>query len=266
MIRRNYSLADERRQFEKKQQAKVQQRQKRAHQQSRLESVDPVRLYYRMKRLDQEVNEENKNGEATKNGNSYNNRKGGPVNLLKSLKEDWAYILKNELHKTQVDSLLAKEKQKEDAEKEAASKLWGKQSVYFNPELNPLGKVPTGLGNFTIPLPSKSRVKTPYKVDPEIERLGVILPEGEPPRFYKEVQNFGEEVENTVTVTGEETNKGGRGSFIPSTMLRGKKQRPDTKPAPRMDIEEDEDDGEDSEYGIDGDLAPEEEAWKRMKS
>ncbi|KAF3992347.1 hypothetical protein FT663_01184 [Candidozyma haemuli var. vulneris] len=169
MIRSNWSLQKEVRQNESKQKQKIQQRQKHQHQLEKLKSVDPIRLYFQIERLEKEKNDEKR---------------------LKSLKDDWSFIRKHKLHADKLDGFLEQQKQKKAKIEKDQRRLWGNQSVYFNPELNPLGKVPAGedgssLPNLTAPL----RHTTKYSPDPLIRELGIALPEGEPPKFYKSPQN-----------------------------------------------------------------------------
>lgn len=177
MIRGNYSLAKEVRQNELKQRQKIQQRQKHQHRLQKVQLLDPIRLYFQIEKL-----------EASPVDNDQQTR-------LKRLKEDWKFIEKNKLHQEKLRPFLEEQKRKHEAQRKAASKLWGKQSVYFNPELNPLGKVPdvsnllygvTGtLPNATLPL--KTRKK--YEKSPLLDSLQVVMPEGPRPQFYKLVQN-----------------------------------------------------------------------------
>ena len=179
MIRQNYSLANELKDKERKQQSKVQQRQKRQFKIEKLSAADPIRIFRQIERLEQ-------NNDKTERDLLY----------LKNLKDDWEFIKKNGLHKAKVESFLIQKEQEEKAKVKDNSKLWGLKSIYFNPELNPLGKVPGEnllekpifqLPNHTKPL--KSHVHTKYAKDPLIDNLELVLPEGEPPKFYKMVQN-----------------------------------------------------------------------------
>lgn len=170
MIRSNYSLAKEVRQNELKQKQKIQQRQKHQHKLEKLTKIDPIRLYFQIEKLEKD--------------NSNDKR-------LKSLKEDWQFIRKNNLHSDKLGDFLQQQKQKKARQERDQKRLWGKESIYFNPELNPLGKVPRDeqgnrLPNLTGPL----RHKTEYPPDPLIEELGITLPAGEPPQFYKSPQNI----------------------------------------------------------------------------
>ncbi|SGZ56790.1 CIC11C00000000190 [Sungouiella intermedia] len=177
MIRGNYSLAKEVRQNELKQRQKIQQRQKHQHRLQKLQLQDPIRLYFQIQKL-----------EASQPDTDQQTR-------LKRLKEDWKFIEKNKLHDEKLRPFLEEQKRKQEAKRKAESKLWGKQSIYFNPELNPLGKVPDvhnilyeisgTLSNLTLPI--KSRKK--YEKDPLLESLQVTIPEGPRPQFYKQVQN-----------------------------------------------------------------------------
>lgn len=195
MIRGNYSLAKEVRQNELKQRQKIQQRQKHQHRLQKLLLQDPIRLYFQIQKL-----------EASQDDN-YKLR-------LQRLKDDWKFIEKNKLHEDKLRPFLEEQQRKQEAKRKAASKLWGNQSVYFNPELNPLGKVPDlhnllyvidgPLPNATLPL--KFRKK--YEKDPLIDSLGVVMPDGPRPQFYKQVQNtsvkrnVGKEVTTSQQVLG----------------------------------------------------------------
>lgn len=175
MIRGNYSLAKEVRKNELKQRQKIQQRQKHQHQLEKLRLLDPIRLYFQIQKL--QASQED------------------PARL-KRLQEDWKFIEKNKLHEKKLKPFLEEQKRKQEDKRKAEAKLWGKRSVYFNPELNPLGKVPDSLKlaespegsipNITLPL----KLKTSYSPDPLIETWGVVLPEGPRPQFYKNVVNL----------------------------------------------------------------------------
>lgn len=163
MIRGNYSLAREVRKNELRQRLRLQQKQKNAHLTEKLRAADPARLFFRIRRLENDPNS------ATQ---------------LKKLKSEWAFMESHGIHKEKVQQLLAQQKEKDLEAEKARTKLWGKQSVYFNPELNPLGKVPAGYPNIT-----KVEKFVKAEADPEIGHLGIQLPAGEPPRFYRKVQN-----------------------------------------------------------------------------
>ncbi|RLV94522.1 hypothetical protein JA1_001628 [Spathaspora sp. JA1] len=180
MIRGNWSLAGELRKNEQKQQSKVQQRQKHQHKLGKLKDIDPIKLYYRIKNL--EIRPNKSEVDET---------------YLKSLEEDWNFIQKNKLHESKIKNFLDQQEQEEKKRKKELTKLWGSRSVYFNPELNPLGKVPQlknidiklkqPLTNITTPL-KKHQIKK-YEIDPLIKQLNIQCPSGEPPKFYKFVQN-----------------------------------------------------------------------------
>lgn len=166
------------RKTELKQRQKIQQKQKHQHRLQKLQLQDPIRLYFQIQKLE--------NGQLDKEQQT----------RLKQLKDDWKFIEKNKLHQEKLQPFLEEQKRKEELKKKAETKLWGKQSIYFNPELNPLGKVPDvlkllyeiegTLANLTNPMKSKTK----YQPDPLIESLGVVLPEGPRPQFYKKVQNI----------------------------------------------------------------------------
>ncbi|RCK67674.1 hypothetical protein Cantr_03081 [Candida viswanathii] len=179
MIRGNWNLADEFKKNERKQVSKIQQRQKHQHKLAKLSKTDPIKLYYRIERLEQQQDKSDKDNE-----------------YLQSLKDDWSFIEKNNLHSNKIKPFLQEKQKKEKEKLKQQSKLWGLKSVYFNPELNPLGKVPDvdslshqpsqPLQNLTLPLKTKL-VK--YEPDPLVKELGITCPSGEPPRFYKVIQN-----------------------------------------------------------------------------
>ncbi|CAH2353066.1 hypothetical protein CLIB1423_09S02036 [[Candida] railenensis] len=258
MIRKSYSLADERRKFEKQQQAKIQKRQKHEHKLSKLEHVDPVRLHGKLRRLQQRASDES---------DSFPQR---DAKYLKDLKEDWEFIVSNGLHKGIVQDIIAKESVIVEKKKEEASKLWGKESVYFNPELNPLGKVPPNLPNLT--KRGQRTKKEEYEDDPELLELGVRLPEGDPPMFYKAVQNFTTERSPKGTLESRELKGDAKGiSLIPTTFLKKKK----AVVTPQLDVarDEDEDEDEDKDEDNDGvdassgssDGEDEEESWRKRQ-
>lgn len=177
MIRGNYSLAREVRKNELRLRLRIQQKQKDAHLSEKLRSTDPARLFFRIQRLESDPN-------ATAQ--------------LKKLKSEWAFMEKHGIHKEKVQQLVAQQKEKKIQEERARTKLWGKQSVYFNPELNPLGKVPSGFPNVTKP---EKFVKP--QADPAIAQLGIQLPAGEPPRFYRKVQNTSVQAVPSTGVSNE---------------------------------------------------------------
>lgn len=179
MIRSNWNLADEFKKNERKQVSKIQQRQRHQHKLERLSKTDPIKLYYKIKRLEQQDDKNEKD-----------------LSYLETLKGDWEFIEKNNLHSNKLKTFL-QDQQKQQREKlKQQGKLWGLKSVYFNPELNPLGKVPDEtnlsfkpnqpLQNLTVPLKIK---KIKHEPDPLIKELGIGCPSGEPPRFYKLIQN-----------------------------------------------------------------------------
>lgn len=172
-------MANELRQQEKKHQSKVQQRQKRQLQLKRLQDRDPIKLYWQIQKLEQK------------------DKVGQEVRYLQRLKDDWKFIVSNKIHKEKVDKFLKNIEEEEKRKKKEQNRLWGQKSIYFNPELNPLGKVPgDGLSNTAknpfpnLTKPLKKDMVFHYKEDPDIKSLGIALPEGSPPRFYKLVQNI----------------------------------------------------------------------------
>lgn len=196
MIRGNYSLAAEFKKNELKQQKNIQQRQKRQHNLNKLSTIDPIRLYKQIQNLE-----------------SISNKSNDEHKRLKSLKEDWTFIEKNKLHQDKIKPYLEKLKNDEKQKSILSKKLWGSKSIYFNPELNPLGKVPNienvteefirPLPNLTKPL--KSHMIKKYEIDSIINTLDIVFPTGEPPKFYKEVQNTEKPIYNTVQ-TKEKSN------------------------------------------------------------
>lgn len=247
MIRQNYSLANELKDKERKQQSKVQQRQKRQFKIEKLSAADPIRLFRQIERL--ELN---------------NDKTERDLLYLKSLKEDWDFIKKNGLHKAKVESFLIQKEEEEKAKVKANSKLWGLKSIYFNPELNPLGKVPGEmllekprfqLPNHTKPL--KSHIYAKYAKDPLIDSLDLVLPEGEPPKFYKMVQNTqrnnttsSEATSNTTNFPGEVilSSEKGVNMLVPSALLKKVNKKGDHN-------------NRDDEYDNENDFAPEEEEY-----
>lgn len=178
MIKGTWSLSSELRKNERKQQQKVQTRQNQQHQTEKLQHVDPVRLYRRIQRLE---------NDAT--------RSDRDTVHLERLKQDWDFIEKNKLHHEKVTALLEEAKHESERKQAAATKLWGSRSVYFNPELNPLGKVPLGGANLTVPLKHTTRCPP----DPVLAQWDVVLPSGPPPKFYKQVHNINKPTVDTIT-------------------------------------------------------------------
>lgn len=197
MIRKNYSLSAELRKQEGKRQSKIQNRQKHQHRLEKLSNTDPIYLYNKLERA--KTN--------TDNNHSTN------VKYLEGLQSDWDFMLKHGLHKDKIESFL-KDLHKQNQEKERLrTKLWGQKSVYFNPELNPLGKVPNGdnlsnsikspLENYILPL--KPHLMKHYDPDPLIRLLGIQPPDEDPPKFYKKVYNTGRD--HVKTLESDSSNK-----------------------------------------------------------
>ena len=250
MIRQNYSLANELKATERHHQSKVQQRQKRQFKLEKLSAADPIRIFRQIERL--ELN---------------NDKTERDLLYLKNLKDDWEFIKKNGLHKAKVESFLIQKEQEEKAKVKANNKLWGLKSIYFNPELNPLGKVPGDnllekprfqLPNHTKPL--KSHMYTKYLKDPLIDKLELVLPEGEPPKFYKMVQNtqrhnatnsIPSSSTTNVSNTGEVilSSEKGVNMLVPSILLK----KPNRK--------ESNHNNKDDEYDDENEFAPEEEEY-----
>lgn len=179
MIRGNYSLANELKARERKQQAKIQKRQKHQNRIEKLTSIDAWILIKRINRLESKQDRDEKD-------NKY----------LKDLKNDIEFMKKNGIQAEKIDEILKNEEEKRREREKADKKLWGSKSIYFNPELNPLGKVPSSglsfqllkpLPNSTKPLKRSMHIKV--DCDPIIEKIKPPLPEGPPPKFYKKIFN-----------------------------------------------------------------------------
>ncbi|GEQ66448.1 hypothetical protein JCM33374_g111 [Metschnikowia sp. JCM 33374] len=178
MIRGNYSLAKEVRKNEQKSKQKIQSRQKHQSKIEQLSSADPIRLFFQVEKLEKIVDPDPHQQKR-----------------LSKLRQDWAFIQKNKLHNEKVSAFLENRQKVKDAREKEQRKLRGKDSVYFNPELNPLGKVPdtsnmaqdyTSLPN----IPKPVRSFHTYEQDPLILKLNIKPPQGSPPKFYKNVQNI----------------------------------------------------------------------------
>lgn len=183
MIRGNYSLAKEVKKNELKQKQRIQQRQKQAHRVTSLQEANPILIYYAIQKLEKESNLDVQQQKR-----------------LAKLRDDWAFIRKNKLHKDKLEPFLAKQDKLKAKQLEDESKLKGKDSIYFNPELNPLGRVPylsTEGSTERQKMPNISKpIKNPHKYapDPIIAQLGITPPQGNAPKFYKNVQNI--QIEN----------------------------------------------------------------------
>lgn len=184
MIRGNYSLAKDVRKSELKQKQKLQQRQKNAHKTNTLLEANPILIYFSIQKL-----------EKSSDLNPHQQKR------LAKLRDDWAFIRKNNLHKEKLGPFLEKQDKERVLREAKQNKLKGKESIYFNPELNPLGRVPmdgmTRLPNLSIP------IKKPYtyQPDPIIAQLRIKTPEGQAPRFYKHVQNISFEKASGLSAT-----------------------------------------------------------------
>lgn len=199
MIRGNWSLANDLRNEQAKQQLKVQQRQKNKQKHEKLEKIDPRDLYNKIKRLKLQENNDSK--------------------YLKTLEEDWLFIKKNGLH----SAILQQIEEDEERIRLQESTLRGSKSIYFNPELNPLGKVPKNLINPSKPFRNDliSHHSYNYPKDPIIDSLDIQFPSGEPPKFYKQVQNV---EKNTILLESKESTVKVN-SFIPSNILKRKRPK-----------------------------------------
>jgi hypothetical protein len=202
MIRKNYSLAQERRSLERLQQARVQKRQKHAHLQAKLERADPHKMHAQIRSLERRASE-------------------GPLaprdqQFLQRLREEWQFMVANGLHAAAVSEIEERLRAAEARRQRDAAKLWGRQLVYFNPELNPLGKVPPGMPN--VRTSDRGKLGARYPDDAELEALGVALPAGPPPRFYKLVQN----AQQSASVEGKAQGL----AMVPATLRKRRKVQP----------------------------------------
>lgn len=239
MIKGNWSLSNDLRNEQRKQQLKIQQKQKHQLKLQKLTNADPIRLYKQIQRLKSQ-------GELNERDAKY----------LSGLEEDWLFIEKNGLHKEVLKNFLEEIETKQKAKELEQSKQYGSKSIYFNPELNPLGKVPKNIinpqkpfNNYTIPL--KHQNKYNYPKDPEIDVLNIILPQGDPPKFYKLVQNV---TDNVILLNNEPAPTQ---QFIPNVLKRRKEKKV-------MKIDDDGYDN-DNEYAEESNLAPEEEEFYQSK-
>lgn len=165
MGKRNWSLALAIKDEERKKYQRTQSRQRHDHLLKKLQNADPEKLYSSLK--------------------YHQSRQDPNSKVIARLQEEWDFIVKNKLHIQTVASVLAREQKQTEAE----NKLWGQKSVYFNPELNPLGKPPTidskKLPNIRVPIRNKHK----YDPDARIASWGIKVPEGSTPRFYKVILN-----------------------------------------------------------------------------
>lgn len=120
------------------------------------------------------------------------------------------------LHAAAVSEIEERLREAEARRQRDAAKLWGRQLVYFNPELNPLGKVPAGMPN--VRTSDRHKLGAKYPDDAELEALGVALPAGPPPRFYRLVQN----AQQSATVEGKAQGL----AMVPATLRKRRKVQP----------------------------------------
>lgn len=175
MIRKNFSLSAELKKAEQKKQLRIQHRQKHEFMMKKLKEANPSKVYERL----MAAKRDNKKADG--------------------LQADWDFILKHGLHKEKVERILEGVKRKHEEEETFRTQNHGPKSVYYNPELNPLGLVPDTknlpyqlthrLNNDIKPL----KHKTTYEPDPLMEKLKIRPPSLEPPKFYKRV-NFNTEI------------------------------------------------------------------------
>ncbi|KAG7192299.1 uncharacterized protein KQ657_002018 [Scheffersomyces spartinae] len=165
MGKRNWSLALAIKDEQRKKHHRTQTRQKHEYLLKKVENTDVEKLYGTLK--------------------FHKNKRDPNTKLITKLQEEWDFILKNKLHPQAVALILSREQKQVEEE----NKLWGRQSIYFNPELNPLGKPPTidgkRLPNIKVPI----RNKRLYKSDPRIANWAITPPDGVCPKFYKVVLN-----------------------------------------------------------------------------
>jgi hypothetical protein len=227
MIRGNWSLANDLKNAERKHQSKLQKKQKHHRKLETLSLIDPIRLHYQIEKL-------------TKSHDPDDSK-------LKSLQEDWDFIIKHKLHDETLGPFLADLERKKHEKQKQLSKLWGPKSPYFNPELNPLGKVPTLDDQTRLPnciIPVKNYHK--YPKDPVIDTLNIVFPNGDPPKFYKTVQN----VDHNVKLLESEQSDTKR--FVPTNLLKRRKQ-PENNDHQIVHPN--------SEYDIESQVSPEEEQY-----
>lgn len=184
MIRKNFSLSAELKKADQKKQQRIQHRQKHEFMMKKLKDANPIGIYERLM--------------AAKRDNK--------KDKIVALQSEWDFILKHGLHKEKVERYLEGVKRKHEEEEAFRTQNHGPKSVYYNPELNPLGLVPdaknlsyqlvTSLDNVVKPL----KHRTTYEADPLMEKLKIRPPSLEPPRFYKRV-NFNTEISVSSDLT-----------------------------------------------------------------
>lgn len=218
MFSKNWSFSNELKSKEKKRQEKIQKRQKHDFMVQKLENVDIPKLYYKIQRLEETEKPSIKE-----------------IKYLKKLKEDWSFIEKNDLHKEKFQNLISTINETKRKKEENKKRLYGKESIYFNPELNPLGKVPQQenlsikllheLPNFKIPLNHEYYFE--YEKDESIDELNVVFPEGDPPKYYKIVlntdridDNKSDKINKTIIEVKENLS-----ILIPTSVLKKQKQK-----------------------------------------
>ena len=158
---RPYSLTDDIRKQERQRQLKIQQRQKRQLQNERALKADPVKLYHQIQRWQTNPPVSDKDKAR-----------------YTQVKETWDYIIKHELHKEKMAPLVRN--------LEKSTTLRGNKLIYYNPELNPLGKVPSYYPN----LPTNDKFKrNPPSRDPLIDQLKIEPPLDPQPKYYSKVYN-----------------------------------------------------------------------------
>lgn len=114
MIRGNWNLADEFKKNERKQVSKIQQRQKHQHKLEKLSKTDPIKLYYKIQRLEQQ-------DDKSEQDKSY----------LESLKEDWSFIEKNKLHENKLKPFLQDIQKKGKGKTQTTNQTMGTEISLF---------------------------------------------------------------------------------------------------------------------------------------
>lgn len=165
---KHYSLSDDIRKQERLRQLKVHLRQKRQLQHDRAVNADPVKLFHQLHRW------QTKPPVIDKDKTRY-----------LQVKETWDYIIKNGLHKDKMGPLVR------DLEK--ATALRGSKLIYYNPELNPLGKFPSYHPNLAVT--DKFKRNLPEQ-DPLIVQLDIKPPSDPQPKYYRKVYNVDSDVKS----------------------------------------------------------------------
>ncbi|ODQ82201.1 hypothetical protein BABINDRAFT_158847 [Babjeviella inositovora NRRL Y-12698] len=158
---------------------------------------------------------------------------------LEKAELDLKFMIQNGLFKEEIEAFVKKNDNsvKEKMVKDTDSKLLGSNSIYYNPELNPLGQIPTLADsrlfklthvppNLSAPLSTNHFRFKKYEIDADILANPIPMPEdsSNPPRFYKIDARYLDNVDGAATqveyIGSEVVNADKVKRFVPASMRK----------------------------------------------